>query len=267
MGTAFLPGLSAVKCGRLIINISTMTTLFKYFILLIFSLAVVLSSASLCRSEVVVLDRVTTVDTPIRITVLTKNRFFSDGGRLVDISLDDEHFKRILTGGDGYGYLKYTPRSPGYKKIKARSNSDSAGGLLLVMTKKDRAIAIEVEEGFKTAVFSDEAKQSSLKAVKALSKKYKIIYLSRFAGKSITGSWLEKQSFPKSVILGWRGPSTLTALTKKGIQLHAIIGSAAVISAAVKDIENRFTFEKSQDGTIVKDWDEILELLQEKHEP
>ncbi len=109
--------------------------------------------------------------------------------------------------------------------------------------------------------------QSSLKAVKTLSKNYKIIYLSRYAGKSVTGTWLEKQSFPESVILSWRGPETLTALKKKGIQLHAIIGSAAVISAAAKDIENRFAFEKTKDGTTVKDWDEILKHLQEKHEP
>lgn len=244
-----------------------MTTLFKYLILSIFSLTTVLFVAPDCAAEVAVLDRVTTVNTPIRITVLTKSRFFSAGGRRVDVYLDDKHLKRILTGGDGYGYLKYTPRSTGYQKIKARSNSDSAEGLLLVMTKKDRAIVIEVEEGFKTAVFSEEIKQSSLKVVKTLSKKYKIIYLSRYLGKSITGTWLEKQSFPKSVILDWQGSNTLTALKKKGIQLHAIIGSTAVISEAAKNIENRFTFEKTKDGTTIKDWDEILEHLQEKHEP
>lgn len=238
-----------------------MTTLFKYLILSIFSLTTVLFVAPDCAAEVAVLDRVTTVNTPIRITVLTKSRFFSAGGRRVDVYLDDKHLKRILTGGDGYGYLKYTPRSTGYQKIKARSNSDSAEGLLLVMTKKDRAIVIEVEEGFKTAVFSAEIKQSSLKAVKTLSKKYKIIYLSRYLGKSITGTWLEKQSFPKSVILDWQGSNTLTALKKKGIKLHAIIGSTAVISEAAKNIENRFTFEKTKDGTTVKDWDEIAELL------
>jgi hypothetical protein len=234
---------------------------------IVLGIALVLTAVPVCHAEVVVLDRVTTVETPIRITVLTKSRFFSAGGRLVDVYLDDEHLKSILTGGDGYGYLKYTPLSAGYKKIKARSNSDSATGLLLVMTKNDRAIIIEVEEGFKDAVFSEEVKQSSLKAVKMLSKNYKIIYLSRFVGKGITGTWLEKQNFPESVILSWRGSKTLTALKAKGIQLHAIIGSSAVISAAAKDIENRFTFEKTKDGTNVKDWDEILEQLQEKHEP
>ena len=234
---------------------------------IVLGVALVIAAAPLSHADVVVFDRVTTVKTPIRITVLTKERFFSAGGRLVDIYLNDDHLKRILTGGDGYGYLKYTPPAPGYITIKARSGSDSATGLLLVMTKNDRAIIIEVEHGFKDAVFSDEVKQSSLKAVKMLSKKYKIIYMSRYAGKGITGTWIEKQNFPESVILSWRGPETLTALKQKGVKLDAIIGSAGVISAAAGRIEKRFAFEKTKDGTTVKDWDEILEHLQEKHEP
>ena len=234
---------------------------------IVLGIALVIAAVPVCHAEVVVLDRVTTVETPIRITVLTKSRFFSVGGRLVDVYLDDEHLKRILTGGDGFGYLKYTPPAPGYITIKARSGSNSATGLLLVMTKTDQALAIEVEHGFKDAVFSDEVKQSSLKAVKMLSKHYKIIYLSRYAGKGITGTWLEKQNFPESVIISWRGPETLTALKQKGVKLHAIIGSAEVISAAAEHIEKRFTFEKTKDGTTVKDWDEISEHLQEKHEP
>jgi len=234
---------------------------------IVWGIALVLTAVPLSHADIVVFDRVTTVKTPIRITVLTKERFFSAGGRLVDIYLNDDHLKRILTGGDGYGYLQYTPPAPGYITIKARSGSNSATGLLLVMVQNDQALAIEVEHGFKDAVFSNEVKQSSLKAVKMLHKYYKIIYLSRFAGKGITGTWIEKQNFPKSVILNWRGPETLTALKQKGIQLHAIIGSAAVISEAAKDIENRLTFEKTKDGTTVKDWDEILEHLQEKHEP
>jgi len=220
-----------------------------------------------CLADVAVLDGVTTVNTPIRLTVMTRSRFFAAGGRLVDLYLDGEHLKRILTGGDGYGYLKITPRSPGYKNIQARSDSDSAEGLLLVLTKKDRAIAIEVEEGFKTALFSEEAKQDSLAAVKTLSKTYKLIYLSRYIGKHVTAAWLEKQGYPASVILSWQGSGTVEALKKKGVQLHAIIGSGAVMSEAAGEVEKRYTFEKSKDGSTVKDWAEILEHLQEKPQP
>ena len=213
------------------------------------------------HSKVVVFDQVTTVQTPIKISVLTRDRFFSAGGRMVDIYLDNTLLKKILTGGDGYGYLKYTPRGPGLKKITARSNTDSASGLILVLNDNEKAIIIETEGAFKDTVFSDEIRESCQKAVTSLSENYKIIYLSRFLGKGITGIWLEKQHFPKSVILRWRGSKTLENLKKNGVQLHAIIGSAEVISALKEQIENRFSFEKTKDGKTVKDWDEISKLL------
>ena len=217
---------------------------------------------SYSRCEVLVFDRVTTVDTPVRITVLTKGRFFSEGGRRVDIYLDEDHFQKILTGGDGYGYLKYTPHSAGFKYVTARSKRDKADGLILVMGKNEKAILIEIEGAFKYALMSENIRENSQQAVEKLSKTYKIIYLSKYAGKGISREWLDREQFPKSVILRWRGPGMLTGLKDKGVQLHAVIGSAALISSAEKHVENRYTFEKSQKATTVNDWDEILKLLQ-----
>ena len=229
----------------------------KYLLPILFLFIVVPVS----HSKVVVFDRVTTVQTPLTISVQTRDGFFSAGGRMVDIYLDDNLLKKILTGGDGYGYLKYTPPGPGLKKITARSNTDSASGLILVMNEKEKAIIIEAEGAFKDAVLSDEIRESSRKALNSLSEKYKLIYLSRFLGKNLIGSWLEKQNFPKSVILRWRGPKTLENLKKQGVRLHAIIGSALIISAGKEQIEKRFSFEKTKYGKTVKDWDEISELL------
>ena len=228
---------------------------------IVFSGAFILNTVAVCRSEVVVFDRVTTIQTPIRIQVLTKGRFFAQGGRLVDIYLDGIHLKRILTGGDGYGYLKYIPKSPGIKKISARSDVDSSSGRLLVMSATDKAIIIEVEGAFKDTIFSEKIRDNSQKAVDSLSKAYTIIYLTRYVGKGISRSWLDKEDFPESVILRWQGPGTINALENKGVSIHAVIGSAAVISTVEKHIENRYTFEKSKDGKTVKDWDEILKLL------
>ena len=181
---------------------------------------------------------------------------------MVDIYLDNNLLKKILTGGDGYGYLKYTPEQTGLKKIMARSDTATATGLILVMNNNEKAIIVEAEGAFRHTVFSDEIRESSLKAVESLSEKYKIIYLSRFLGKSITGRWMEKQNFPKSVILRWRGPKTVENLKNKGVQLHAIIGSPNVLSAVTELIENRFSFEQTEDGETVKDWNEILKLLE-----
>jgi hypothetical protein len=210
---------------------------------------------------VVVFDHVTTIQKPINIKVLTKAGFFAAGGRMVDIYLDNNPLKKILTGGDGYGYLKYTPQEAGLKKITAHSVKGSASGLILVMNENERAILIEIEGAFKDSVFSDAIRESSQKAVNALSENYKIIYLSRFLGKGISGSWLEKQNFPKSVIIRWGGLTTLKNLKKNGVQIQAIIGSPDVLATVSEQIEKRFSFEKTEDGKTVKDWDEILRLL------
>jgi hypothetical protein len=234
----------------------------KFNLLVGLAVALNLLTVSVSRSQVVVFDDVTTVQTPIRIKVLTKGKFFARGGRLVDIYLDETHLKRILTGGDGYGYFKYTPESAGIMSIKARSNSKNASGLHLVMNKNDRAIIIDVEGAFKDAVFSEEIREDSQAVVTSLGQEYKIIYLSRYVGKEISRSWLEKENFPTSVILPWQGSDIFKILAKRDVRLYAVIGSATVISAAKKYSEKRYTFEKVEDGTMVKDWKEILNLLQ-----
>ena len=130
------------------------------------------------------------------------------------------------------------------------------------MRKSEKAIIIDVEGAFKDTIFSEALREDSRKAVNALNLDYRVIYLSRYVGQSISRSWLEKEDFPKSVILGWQGPDTFKTIEKRGVHLAAVIGSAAVISAAKEHIEHRYTFEKSKDGKMVKDWDEILKLLQ-----
>jgi hypothetical protein len=210
---------------------------------------------------VVVFDHVTTIQKPTIIKVLTKAGFFAAGGLMVDIYLDNEPLKKILTGGDGYGYLKYIPREAGLKKITAHSVKDSASGLILVMTENEKAILIDIEGAFKNSVFSDTIRERSQKAVNALSENYKIIYLSRFLGRGISGSWLKKENFPKSVIIRWRGLTSLKSMEKNGVKIQAIIGSADVISTVSEKIEKRFSFEKTKDGKTVKDWNEILRLL------
>jgi hypothetical protein len=223
--------------------------------------AVILAFVTIGFSEIVVFDDATTVQAPIRIKVLTKSRFLARAGRLVDIYLNEKHLKRILTGGDGYGYFKYTPQDAGLNTIEARSDADSASGLHLVTNKDDKVILIDIEGAFKDAIFSEKIRENSREAVYSLSEEYKLIYVSRYVGKGIGRSWLEKEGFPISVILRWHGVNTLKLLKKRGVRLDAVIGSTAVIAAAKKHIAQRYTFEKTKDGKMVKDWDEILNLL------
>jgi hypothetical protein len=217
-----------------------------------------------CLSAVIVYDNVTTVGTPVFLKVLTKGRIFADGGRLVEFFLDDNSFGKNLSGGDGYGYRKYTPKRPGLIKLKARSKGESGSGLLLVVKKSEKVIFIEIESGFKDAFISEIAAGASRRAVKKMMKKYRIIYLSRYTGVRAARELLDEGEFPEAPVLRWKGPKMLSALKDKEIQLYAIIGSAGLIAESDEHIKRRYTFEKTQNGQTVKDWEEIIELLEKK---
>ena len=212
-------------------------------------------------SAVIVYDRVTTVGTPVYLKVLTKGRIFADGGRLVEFYLDDKRFGKNLTGGDGYGYRKYNPRRAGIINVRATSKGESDAGLLLVMKKSEKAVLIEIEDGFKDAFISDIAAGASRQAVKQLLKKYRVIYLSRFTGIRMARSWLDEMEFPDAPVLQWKGEQTLNALKEKSINLYGIIGPASVIATAADHIKKRYTFDQNQKEQTVKDWQEVMERL------
>ena len=214
-------------------------------------------------SAVIVYDRVTTVGTPVYLKVLTKGKIFADGGRLVEFYLDDKRVGKNLTGGDGYGYHKYKPRRAGIINIRATSKGESGAGLLLVMKKSEKAVLIEIESGFKDAFISDIAAGASRQAVKQLLKKYRVVYLSRFAGVRMARSWLDEMEFPEAPVLQWQGEQTLNALKEKSINLYAIIGPASVIDTAADHIKKRYTFDQNQKEQTVKDWQEVIERLSE----
>ena len=105
-------------------------------------------------SAVIAYDNVTTVGTPVFLKVLTKGVIFPDGGRLVEFFLDEKSLGKNLTGGDGYGYRKHTPKRPGLMKLNVRSKGESGSGWLLVAKKRENVVFIEIERGFKDAALS-----------------------------------------------------------------------------------------------------------------
>ena len=239
-----------------------MTVFLKNKLLSVFLICcfIVLSAAS-SRGAIIVYDRVTLAGTPVYLKVLTKGRFFADGGRLVEFYLDDNRLGKNLTGGDGYGYRKYTPKRPGIIKVQARSKGESGSGLLLVVKKNEKVIFIEIEGGFKDAFISDIAAGASRRAVEKLLKKYRVVYISRYTGLRMAREWLDEYEFPEAPVMRWEGAKMLAAFKEKGIHLYAIVGSAGVIAESAEHIEKRYTFEKTEKGQTVKDWEEIIELL------
>ena len=74
------------------------------------------------EGAVIVYDQITAPNTPVFLKVQTRGRFFAEGGRRVTLSVNKDRTFKLLTGGDGFGYVKYTPAEPGRFTISAASN-------------------------------------------------------------------------------------------------------------------------------------------------
>ena len=217
--------------------------------------------ASSTFGAVVIYDSVALKETPVRLTVRTKGVFFAQGGRLVDIQIGQQHLGRILSGGDGFGFFKYTPPNAGLKEIAVRSDGDTATGILLVIDKQENIVVVEVETCFGKSFFCNKKKTDGHKTIQALAEKYRIIYLTRLIGVTLSKKLLAKYQYPRSVIFSWQGSETLDELKGKGLKLYAIIASAGVLSEASEHITRRYTFEETEEGTVVNDWEEIAHHL------
>ena len=233
----------------------------KVVFVFIFSIVLFFFSVTPARTAVIIFDSVTTTGTPFSLKVLTKGNLFPQGGCMVDIYLEDKKLGRILSGGDGYGYLRYTPKHPGMKTMEARTATHTGTGIILVMDKTEKAVLIEIEGGLNKTLFSEKVRTDTRNTLKTLVKTFKLIYFTRFIGPTVSKKILAKANFPKSVVIRWQGPETLEDLTNRHITLYAIIGSEAIISGAAIYVKKRFSFEETEDDTYVADWHDILKRL------
>jgi hypothetical protein len=213
-------------------------------------------------AELAVFDQITTVGTPATLAVRTTRFFLADGGRTVGMSLNGEVLKPILTGGDGYGYLRLTPGRAGLFQISARSAGRKATGWLLVLEKAERLVLVESETVLQEIHLKPGLRESCRTSLVALRQRYRLVFVNRFLSAGISRSGLEKEGLSPAVVIAWRGAATLENLCGKGVTIHAVIGSAETVKAAGSQVPHRFSFEKARGAKTVAAWEEIAEALE-----
>ena len=223
----------------------------SFFLSLLFS--------GFASAGVTAFDAVTPVNKPIKLQALTKGRFFSEGGKLVEFYIDEKHIGTTLSGGDGYAFLQYTPQSKGLKKIKLKLAEQSDKALLLVTNKKDRIILIAIEAGLFESPLSFKPAKGAKEAIDAISKKYRIIYLTSLIGITQSKKWLKQNKLHESIVFSWTGNNIIEDLREKEINIFAIIGSPEML-ADIEDIR-KFSFKEMEGAEVVESWDDLTEEL------
>lgn len=210
-------------------------------------------------AEVAVSDAAVSFGRTVILKAVTKGRMFPEGGKIVEFFEDGKRIGRTLSGGDGYAFLKYTPDSPGIKILKASSGDESDEGTILVTEKRDRVIIVGIESSLSADSLFLESLQEGKEAILRLEKKFMIIYVSTIMGVKRSRGWLKTNSYPVFPVLNW-GTDTVSDLQEHEVKIYAVVGSPEMISQ-VKDVNKKFSFEETEEATVVKDWKEIVKQL------
>jgi len=192
----------------------------------------------------------------------TRGKLFVKGGELVEFFIDGKSLGKTLSGGDGFAYKPFTPAGNGLFEIRVSSAKDSATGLFLCLEKDARIVAIDVEGSLFEGLIPKQAKRGSFRAVKRIAAQFPVVFVqTSFLGLRIIKLWLQKNKFMSRPLIPWRQGALFEALSRKGLKVHTIIGSPAVIDSAKDHKPLAFSFESAEEGEAVRDWEEIIEKM------
>ncbi len=228
--------------------------IFRAFLLLV-SLNVWGVATSYAR--VVVFDVVTLQHREVRLKVRTLKSVLPAGGTKVALTIEGEMERTILTGIDGYGFISFTPVRAGLKIIHAACTEGVGTGILLVVTPKEKAVVLEVESGIQQMILSEEGVEGMKKAIQPLREDFRIVFLSRLFGLTLSRQLLLKFGISGFPVLGFDGPCTFKPIRERGVNLHALVASDAVISTESIYFDRGFSFEKGTHGTRLKNWNQV----------
>jgi hypothetical protein len=231
-----------------------------FFIFPIFLSFLLLPTAGL--ADILVDDMLVLKGDETMLSAQTRGRFFAEGGRLVEFSVNGKSLGKSLSGGDGFAYKQFTPIKTGLFQIAVTSGEDDNTGLLLSLKKGDKIIFVDVEGSLFEGLLSQKPKGGSQEVIEKLSKKFPVVFLQTgLLGANVLKMWLKENGFVDLPVLAWGEGELFDEINKKGLKIKAIIGRQSVIESAQEYKPQSFSFEEAEDAVAVKNWEEIGEVL------
>jgi hypothetical protein len=212
-----------------------------------------------------VFDQVTTPNKPFYLKLRTHRGPLTMGGVRGAFWIDAQMVGDVLTGTDGYGFLKYSATVAGEFTISARTDAGQAEGRLMVIAPSTPAVLFEVEAfAWRTLVRPRDT--VAQRVMQQIAENFKIVYLCGLIGKTAARELIRTQNFPPSVVLVGKDRDQFAQLQHRGVQLYAVVGSPAMLSAAEDHCPRRFSFEAQADARLVKDWEDLWDQLNQQAE-
>ncbi|HBR21724.1 MAG TPA: hypothetical protein DD713_04040 [Nitrospiraceae bacterium] len=222
-----------------------------------FVLIAILFSSSTAGAEVIFFDEISLKGEPVMLKAVTKGKVFSKGGQMVEFSVEGKSIGRSLSGGDGAAFKEFRAEKTGLYRISAVSGKDKDSGFLLSL-KKGAEIAFIDIEGNMFQPMSGNPKKDSQKVIKAIAKRFPVVYLQAgILDIKALKKLLKENEFIDAPLLPWREGNVFEEADKKGLKIKFVIGGKTVIESAKEFKPKAFSFGEVEGAEEVRDWEEI----------
>ncbi|MDO8747148.1 MAG: hypothetical protein Q7J70_05755 [Thermodesulfovibrionales bacterium] len=226
-----------------------------YIFLAILALILLFSVES--YAEVVFYDSVCLKDEKIMLKAVTKGKIFTKGGEMVEFSVNGKSIGKSLSGGDGAAFKEFRAGKTGMYKVSVVSGKDKDSGFLLSLKKGAEIVFIDIE-GSMFAPMSGNPKKDSRKVIKAIAKRFPVVYLQTGIFDITTlKKLLAENEFIDAPLLQWRDGNVFEEADKKGLKIKFVIGSKTVIESAKEFTPKAFSFGEVDGAEEVRGWEEI----------
>ena len=213
------------------------------------------------KGVVVFYDSVCLKDKKIMLKAVTKGKVFTKGGQMVEFFVDGKSIGRSLSGGDGAAFKEFRAEKTGLHKVSVVSGKDKDSGFRLSLKKGAEIVFIDVE-GSMFAPMSGKPRKDSLKIIKAIAKRFPVVYLQAgILDIRTLKKLLKENEFTEAPLLPWTGGNVFEEADKKGLKIKFIVGGKTVIESAKEFKPKAFSFNEVEGAEEVKDWEEIGKKL------
>lgn len=226
-----------------------------------FVLIAILFLSSTAGAEVIFFDEISLKGEIVMLKAVTKGKVFSKGGQMVEFSVEGKSIGKSLSGGDGAAFKEFRAEKTGLHKVSVVSGKDKDSGFLLSLKKGAEVVFIDVE-GSMFMPMSGKPKKDSRKIIKAIAKRFPVVYLQAgILDIRTLKKLLKENEFIDAPLLPWREGNVFEEADKKELKIKFVIGGKTVIESAKEFKPKAFSFNEVEGAEEVKGWEEIGKKL------
>jgi hypothetical protein len=218
------------------------------------------------HADIRVFNQVATPGKPFFLKLRTHRGLLAQGGMRAQFWVGERLVGEVLTGADGYGYLKYTATAPGTLVLTARTAASADKARLRVVSATDRAVLFDVEALLWRAAVRNE-NIAARRVMGRVAMDYELIYICGMMGPRMAGRLIKDRGFPDRIVLSGKDRDQLIRLAHRGVTIHAVAGGPDLVDAARGLVDRRLGFKKRPAALYVRDWDDLLIQLTDEEAP